>query len=168
MFLLVAIGLVAIVIFAFTSPEGFWSNTITLINVVLAAMLAMNYFEPVAAFFDTGDMLASFTYLLDIIAIWAVFAIAFSLLRFVTDSISRTRVRFRMPVETIGNLVMCAAIAWVMVSFTMTTFHLAPLARTPFQGAFQETPMANNLLGLAPDRMWLGFFQHRTRVALSA
>ena len=29
--------------------EGLWSNAITLVNVVVAAMIATNYFEPLAA-----------------------------------------------------------------------------------------------------------------------
>ena len=32
----------------FLYPEGMWSNAIRLINVILAALLAINYFEPLA------------------------------------------------------------------------------------------------------------------------
>ena len=145
--------------------EGFWSNTITLINVVFAAMIATNYFEQGAKVIE--DFLASYTYLCDFLSIWAIFFIVFTVLRAFTDTISKVRVRFRMPVEHAGRVVMAVWTGWVMVCFICMTLHLAPLARSPFRGAFAKTPEARCFFGLAPDRLWLGFMQSRSRGALS-
>ena len=43
--------------------QGLWSNAITLINTTLAAMVALNYFEPVANLLD--KQFPSYTYLWD-------------------------------------------------------------------------------------------------------
>ena len=56
--------------------------------MLLAMMLAFNYFEPLAAMLD--GMEPSYTYLWDFLALWGLFAISFGLLRVVTDMLSRT------------------------------------------------------------------------------
>ena len=145
--------------------EGMWNNCITLVNVLLAALLAMNYWEPAANFLE-GKM-ASYTYVVDFLALWFVFFLAYILLRGITDALSKTRVKFSPPVETAGSIISVIMIGWIMVCFTLSTLHTAPLARTAIKGSFQAEPMSNNFLGMAPDRMWLGFVQHRSKNAFS-
>ena len=147
--------------------EGFWSNTITLINVVFAALIATNYFEPGAELLEKHVLEETFTYLCDFLAIWTIFFVVFTVLRAFTDTISKVRVRFRMPVEHVGRVVMAVWVGWVMVCFICMTLHLAPLARNSFGGAFAKTPDSACFLGMAPDRLWLGFVQSRSRGALS-
>ena len=77
---------------AMSYNEGMWTNAIRLINVVTAALLAVNYFEPVAQWLD--DWEPSYTYIWDFLALWALFAIFMSILRELTDRISRVQVRF--------------------------------------------------------------------------
>ena len=50
--------------------SGLWSNTITLVNVLTAGLLATNYFEPLADFFEGRN--SSFTYVWDFLAIWLI------------------------------------------------------------------------------------------------
>ena len=52
--------------------EGMWSNAIRLINVVTAALLATNFFEPVAQWLDNWDHAR--TYVWDFLALWGLFA----------------------------------------------------------------------------------------------
>jgi hypothetical protein len=145
--------------------EGLWSNAITLVNITLAVLIAMNYFEPLAAFFDR--FAPDYTYLWDFLAIWGLFALSMGLLRLVTDLISRHRVRFKMPVEHTGRVILAIWVGWIMVGFTIITLHLAPLAAHPFGGGFQKTPTSGNFFGLAPDRLLLAFVQKSSRGALS-
>ena len=77
---------------AFLWNEGMWSNCLTLINVLLAALVAMNYFEPVADFLDEKQ--PSYTYLWDYLSMWFIFFIAFAIARTATGLLSRTRVKF--------------------------------------------------------------------------
>ena len=164
-----ALAIVLILIFlicvAMLWNEGTWSNAITLVNVLLAGLLATNYFEPAASFLE--QRLPQFTYLLDYLAMWGVFFLSFTILRAVTDAISKTQVKFKLPIEQTGRVLTAAAVGWVVVCFTLASLHTAPLARTAFRGGFQAEPMSNNFLGMAPDRMWLGFVQSRSEGALA-
>lgn len=154
-----------IVCIAMLWNEGMWSNCLTLINVLLAAMLAMNYWEPTAEFLDSK--LPSYTFVWDYLAIWLVFGLSYIILRALTDATSKTRVKFITPIEQAGRVISVVAIGWIMVCLTLTALHTAPLARTAVRGGFQAEPMSNNFMGMAPDRMFLGFIQHRSKQALS-
>lgn len=142
--------------------EGMWGNAIRLINVVTAALLATNFFEPVAAWLEgMGDWFASFTYLWDFLALWGLFGVFMILFRLVTNHLSRVKVRFLKIADHIGSAFFAAWIGWVMVCFSMFSLHTAPLARKFMSGAFQAEKRM--FMGLAPDRQWLGFVQKVSR-----
>jgi hypothetical protein len=143
--------------------QGLWSNAIALINMLLAMMLAFNYFEPVAELLERVDR--SYTYLWDFVALWGVFVLSFILLRLLTDLLSRYKVVFDFWVEMAGRSILALWIAWLLVAFICASLHTAPLGPHPL--GFQRSPTAGNFLGLAPDRHWLGFMQSRSRGALS-
>ena len=162
----IVLGLILVVCFAMLFNEGFWSNTLTLINALFASLLAMSYFEPLADFLESKQ--ESYTYVLDFLSMWFIFFLAFALMRAITDELAKKSFAFENAIlEQAGKSVMALAVGWLMISFTLTTLHTAPLARTAFKGGFQAEPMSNNFLGMAPDRMWLGFVQHRSKNALS-
>jgi uncharacterized membrane protein required for colicin V production len=139
--------------FAFVFNEGLWGAAIMFFNVMTAALLATNLFEP-AANWITG-MSPSMAYLADFIALWAIFVISLLLMRVVTDLLSRHRVRFIKIADTIGGMFFAAWIGWIVLQFTMFTLHTAPLSRN-FLG-FQEKPDTRMLFHLGPDRDWLAF-----------
>ncbi len=153
------------IIVAMMWNEGMWSNAISFCNCIFAAMIATNYYEPLAGWLE--EKVPSYTYFCDFLAIWLLFWLAASVLRAITDWISVHQVRFRLPVEMVGKGFFAVATAWVFVCFTCMTIHMAPLARTPFGGGFQQEPLSNHLLGLAPDRMWLAFMHTRSKGALA-
>jgi hypothetical protein len=143
--------------------QGLWSNAITLLNMLLAMMLAFNYFEPLSDMLE--GMEPSFTYLWDFLALWGLFAVSFGLLRVVTGLLSRHRVAFDFWVETVGRSLLAVWIAWLFIGFICATMHTAPLGPHPM--GFQPTPTSGEFLGLAPGRYWLAFMQSRSRGALS-
>jgi hypothetical protein len=143
--------------------EGMWSNAVRLVNVVTAALLATNFFEPLARWMD--DMGSSYTYYWDFLALWLLFVVFSLILRVATDQVSRVKVRFLKVADQIGSWVFAVWIGWVMVCFTMMTLHTAPLARNFLFGGFQ--PEQRMLLGFAPDRQWLGFVQKESLGAFS-
>jgi hypothetical protein len=157
--------IILFIVVAMLFPDGLWSNTLALINVVFSALLATNYFEPLAGFLESKA--PSYTYLWDFFALWLLFFLVYAILSTVTQGISKHRVRFKMPLEMGGRFVMAALIAVAICGFFNLTMHTAPLGRNPVKGGFQKTPLAGNVLGFAPDRMWLGFVQSRSRGALS-
>jgi uncharacterized membrane protein required for colicin V production len=141
--------------------EGMWDNAIRLVNVVVAAVVATACFQIPAA--RLKSLFPSYVYLVDYLAIWSMFCIWFVILRAVTGVLSRFQVRFLKLADQIGGVVFSALVGWVMVCFTLTALHTAPLGKTFFFGAFQTGENDKMFLGfLAPDREWLGFVEKVT------
>jgi hypothetical protein len=151
----ILLALILFICVAMMYNEGMWSNAIRLINVVTAALLATNFFEPVARLLD--EWAPKVTYLWDFAALWGLFALMMAMSRTLTDQISRVKVRFPERVDQVGGVVFALWVGWVMICFSLMTLHTAPLARNFLFGGFQaEQRMVG---GLAPDRQWLGFVQ---------
>lgn len=148
-------ALVFMIIVGWLWREGLWSNVVTLYNVVTAAIIATNYWEPLAGQID--EYMPRATFLADFLSLWLIFVVCFSIFRTVTDRISKVRVRFKLPVEYVGGVVSSILVACVMVSFITMTLHTAPLAINGLGGAFTFDPKAKTVLMFAPDRNWLGF-----------
>ena len=171
-------GLLFIIILicvAFLWNEGLWGNAISLVNVTIAALIATNYFEPLAGFLEgMGNAMASFTYFWDFLSIWMIFVVAMVIMRTTTDFLTKTKVKFKAPVEHAGRAIVALLVGWVMMSFTCMTLHLAPLAERPIGGSFHNATKAdggliidknlpNHFAGiLAPDRFWLAVVQKRS------
>jgi uncharacterized membrane protein required for colicin V production len=139
--------------------EGMWNNAIRLVNVVTAALLATSFYELVATKLDS--YLSSFTFAWDFLALWGVFAVCILVMRELTDRISTVKVRFLNMADQFGGIFFAACIGWVLICFTAMSLHTAPLARNFFFGSFK--PEQRLLMGLAPDRQWLGFAQQVSR-----
>lgn len=133
--------------------EGMWSNAIRLVNLVTAGLLAMNFYEPIARWLE--GMLPSFTFMLDYIVLWGLFAILVVILREVTAYVSQVKVRFLKIADRIGSIVLSVVIGCVMVAFTMAALHTAPLGRSFLYDGFK--PEDKMLMSTAPDRQWLFF-----------
>ena len=60
--------------------EGLWSNLLTLINLVLAGLLAFDLYGPIAVWVDnlTGGQ---YTYALDMVCLWLTFLLFMGLMR---------------------------------------------------------------------------------------
>jgi len=163
MMISIVLILVFVSVFASIMNQGLWSNFINLVNVIVAGLVAMNYFEPVAGFLDKQQ--ASATYIYDFIAIWFIFGATVVILRLATDYMSQVKVKFFMPVDKAGGILMAIWVSWIVVCFTATTLHTAPLSRN-FMG-FQEAPDSKMFFGLQPDRVWMGWVHRESMGALS-
>lgn len=129
--------------------EGLWSSLVMLLNVLLAASVATAWFEWVIGFLE--PRLGSFTYVLDFVVIWGLFAAVLLVAREASDRLSRTKVKLRKPVELFGTPIAAAITAWVVTCFAATTLHTAPVTRD----FVQPDPETRLFFGLAPDRKWL-------------
>jgi hypothetical protein len=155
--LTLSIFIVFAICVAFVFNEGLWGAAVMFINVLLAAMLATNFYEPLADWANKNWPGGSYAYLLDFISIWLIFCVALIVLRILTDALSRHRVRFKKPVDIGGGVFFAAWIGWIMVQFIMFTMHTSPLARNFMDGAFQAEPDSVMFFGLGPDRNWMAF-----------
>lgn len=148
---------------------GLWTNLITIVSMLLSGLVATNYFEPVATYFDrpvvvpSNGALEEFTYFLDFLSWWAIFIVCFAVLRAVTDMMSRVRVKFNFWVEIVGRSITALWIGGIFVCQFAFTLHLAPIE----PNALQNTPDQNMFIGMAPDRAWMAFAQSRSRGALA-
>lgn len=160
MFVSILLVVVCVAVFASLMNQGLWSNTINLINVITSGFVATTYFEPVAGWMDKnfGD---GGTYIYDLFALWILFGVTMVLLRTATDWISQVKVRFFLPVEKVGGLLMAVWTTWIVLCFTTMSLHTAPLSRN-FIG-FQPDPDAKNFFGLGPDRIWLGWVHRESQ-----
>jgi hypothetical protein len=142
--------------------QGLWSAGLSLINILLAAMIATNFYEPIAAAIEGID--SSFTYLLDFTVLWIVFAFTFGILRLFTDIFSKTRVYFDMPVEMAGRSLLAVWAAWLFVCFTAFSLHMAPLNSPTPMGAWKSPDSG---VFFNADRLWLRFMHSRSKGALA-
>jgi len=144
--------------------EGMWSNAVRLVNVITAGLIATNVYQPLTTWLEGRDeSMVTYSYLLDFLVLWLVFALAMGLLRTATDKLSSVKVRFLPIVDRIGSGVFSAWFGWVMVCFTMMSLHTAPLSRE-FLGIQPEQRVEKML---APELLWLGFVQQQSRGALA-
>jgi uncharacterized membrane protein required for colicin V production len=144
--------------------DGLWSNALRLINVVFAALLAMNFYEPVANYATKwSEDFHSFIALIDFLALWTCFVVFVVVFRAVTDSVSKVRVKFLQVVDRPAGIVLSFCTGWVMVGFTLTSLHLSPLSQYPLLGSFRPNEAQNTMFfGLNPDREWLGFTKYES------
>jgi hypothetical protein len=145
--------------------QGLWSGVVTLVNLILAMVIATSFYEPVVTALEGIGALASYTYLLDFVVLWIVFAFAFGILRAFTDGLSKSQVSFPTPFEMVGRSVMALFCGWLMVCFVAFSLHFAPLNSPTPLGAW-TTPAARTLGPVSPDRLWLGFMHSRSKGAL--
>jgi len=161
--------LLLLVIFAATTAglwfQGLWNGLVTLVNMVLAMVIATSFYEPAAAAIE-GFGAQSWTYLLDFVVLWLLFFLAYGILRGITDSLSKERVKFDPPIELGGRSILAAVCGWIMVCFVAFSLHMAPLNSASPLGAW-STPNSKAFGPVAPDRLWLGFMHSRSQGALA-
>jgi uncharacterized membrane protein required for colicin V production len=146
--------------------EGMWGNAIRLIDVVTSALVATNYFEPLANWIEgMGATFKSYSYALDFLSLWVLFAVSMIVLRGITDSVCKVKVRFLKIAEQIGSVAFACLVAGVMVSFATFTMHTAPLSKNFLFGGFQS--QSRMMLGLMPDRAWENFARAVSRGSFS-
>lgn len=138
------------------ASEGLWGSAHTFLCVLIAALLAMNYFEPLAGMLE--GMLGGFRYYADIIALVGLFTAFVFGLRLAAEQISPVFIQLPNTADQIGRWVFAALTGYLTMAFLLTSLHTAPLPRE-FIGF---KPERANFFGMAPDRQWLGFTQYVT------
>ena len=144
----------------FLYPEGMWGNAVRLVNVLVAALLAVCFWEPLAAFLENtaGE---SFSYFWDFIALWALFLVFFLIFRIATSYASRVKVKFMAVVDRVGSEFFAVCLAMVLIAFTLMTLHTAPLKRNFLFGGFD--PDGGNFIGMSPDLVWLKYVNYASK-----
>lgn len=142
--------------YALTS-EGLWGAALAFFNVLFSAVIALNFYEPLAQLLaDNVSAVASFA---DVICLGLLFLVTFVVLKVVTESIAPTMVRFPTPVYHLGRLIFGAGASIIAAAFLLLLFHVAPVDRHIF-GVIDYDYKPPWKFGL--DRKMLAFFQYTT------
>lgn len=136
------------------SMEGAWGAASSFLCVLIAGLLAMNYFEPLALYLTF--FVPAIAEYADFVALVGLFGGLTFGLRELTAWLSPVDIRLPDLFDTIGKWVFSAVTGYVTMAILLTSLHTAPLPRDFFD-FHPETPA---FLGLAPDRQWLGFVQY--------
>jgi hypothetical protein len=140
--------------------EGLWSNTIALVNIFVSGLVAFGFYSPLALYLDE-QLSGPYTYLLDFLCLWLLFVVTMLVCRALTGLASRTRMRFKNPIDPVGGPVVAIVAAWILAAFTMATLHTVPMTQDAFGGKLMhsDSEVESQSALLAPDLGWLRFVQ---------
>ncbi|QDU54972.1 CvpA family protein [Aeoliella mucimassa] len=143
--------------FAMCIDKGLWSNTLSIINILLSGLIAFGTYEPLAKLAADKGM-GEYTFVLDFLFIWAIYVLAFILMhRVASQLLSKTRMRFKNPIDTVGGPLTSAVAGWLMMCLVAATLHAAPFERECFGGALVHQNGDSAITN--PDLAWLSIAQ---------
>ena len=149
---LVVVGIIVYCV----STEGMWGAVQTFLCVLLAALVAMNFFEPLAGFLD--GIVPAYRNYMDVIALVGLFIGLTFALRMGSEHLTPVYIGLPSTLDQLGKWAFGALTGYLTMAFLLAALHTAPLSRE-FMGF---KPERNNFFGMAPDRQWLGFVQYVT------
>ncbi|WP_050986314.1 CvpA family protein [Schlesneria paludicola] len=132
--------------------EGIWGAVETFLCTLLAALIAMNFFEPLAVQLK-AFLPDSYT---DVVALVGLFIGVEFALRLGCENLAPSYIQVIPAVDSLGRWLVGAGTGYLTMAFLLTALHTAPLPRE----FMQFEPERNNFFGGAPDRQWLGFTQY--------
>lgn len=162
MFFYIITGIIFFATLAMMVQQGIWSNLITLMAIVIGGITAFGVHQPLVVMIDERTD-GSYTYLLDFFVLWIVFAAVVGLIKLLAGYLSKNRVNFPDQVDNFGGAALAAFTGYVMMSFTMSTFHAAPLGYDLLSSAYEygdspeaaESAMADKFAPMSPTIAWL-------------
>lgn len=144
--------------------EGLWSNVISLINIIISGLVAFGFYQPITIYLDEMTD-GQYTYLLDFVVIWGLFVITVLVCRAISGFASRTRMRFKHPIDPIGGPLMGELASWVLAAFVMATLHTSPMPKDAFGGGlvYTNSEVDSKFALFNPDLGWLRFVERVTK-----
>jgi uncharacterized membrane protein required for colicin V production len=139
--------------------EGIWSNTLTLINIIISGLVAFGFYSPIVAYLDEDATSGQHTYWLDFAVIWALYAVSMIILKTLMAACSKTRLRFKNPIDTYGGPAIGFVAAWVLAAFTLATLHTSPMPKNQFGGKLVYNDADTASFVMSPDAAWLRFVE---------
>ncbi len=121
--------------FAMSVREGVWNNFITLICIFFAGLISFGSFQPITRFVDE-QLDGEYTYVLDFVILWILFAVTVGLLKAICKSLSPKRVIFHENVDTWLGIWVGLSVASTMLMIVQASLHTAPLQYDMFDGRY--------------------------------
>lgn len=144
---------------AMTVREGIWSNAITLVNIIISGLVAFGFYSAIVVYLDEDVTSGQHTYWLDFAILWALFCATMVIARSLTGAFSKSRLRFKNPIDPVGGPIVGCIAAWVLATFTLATLHTSPMYKDAFSGklVYSDAKTASKIT--QPDAAWLRFFE---------
>lgn len=164
--LVVDVTLVAILglVTYLVAQDGPWNAILTMFAVIFGGLLAMNFFEPLAAF--VGKQIPSQETRADFLCLMGLFALFVFLIRTGLEQLAPSNLELPDLAYKIGQWGFGLLTGYITIAILQTSLHTAPLPRK-FLG-FNPSITPDNrpkpsFFGFcSPDVQWLGFTQHVT------
>jgi len=152
-------GIVVFAGWAMMVREGLWSNAIALVNIILSGLVAFGWYQPLVIYLDEMTD-GNNTYWLDYAIIWALFVATMLVLQTLTRVLSRSRMRFKNPIDPVGGPLMGLIAAWVLATFVLATLHTSPMPKNAFGGKLVKASEVGSASAFSsPDAAWLRFIE---------
>jgi len=126
-------------------------------NMILAGLIAFNFWEPLADLLEPLLARSIFAGHEDAICLAGIFAIAFALLRLVTNTLSGAVIELHPLAQRAGGAFLGLATGYLLSGFLVCVFQTLPW-HEKFWG--YEPDWQNHQSGFPPDRVWLALM-HR-------
>jgi len=153
-------GLIVLIIAWCLIREGLWGAVLLFFEVIVAGLLAMNFFEPLAALMQ--DNLAFMAGYEDGVALLVVFGLTVFIFREADGMFWPNMVRFPGIVHRAGAVVFGVLTGLAVSGFLLCAFQTLPVP-SDFMGYDSERKM---VAGVGLDRYWLAFSQRMSQKAL--
>lgn len=115
----------------FLYRDGMWGNAVRCVCAFMAAILATNFFEPVARILE-DSFGPKLTYFYDFVSFWLIFIATFLILHILTCYAAHVKVRFNQYLDIGGSVVFSLIIGILVWNMFLFSLHLAPLGTKPF------------------------------------
>jgi hypothetical protein len=143
------------------TSEGLWGAALVFFNVLFAAMISFNFYEPLARLLDSTGINWGFS---DTLCMLGLFCVALTALRLTTETVAPVMVKFPTAVYHAGRLVFGLGGAAVTMAVVLLAFHAAPVHKEIFGSMDHKS---KSPFGLGLDHLWLSFFQYETGAVFS-
>jgi hypothetical protein len=148
---------------AMTVREGIWSNTLTLVNTIISGLVAFGFFSPIVTYLDQEPVTeGQHTYWLDFCVVWALFCATMVIARSLTAACSKTRLRFKNPIDPVGGPIVGCLVAWVMATIILSTLHMSPMPKDAFNNKLVYDANSASIMS-QPDLAWLRFVERMSK-----
>lgn len=154
------IAIVAVIFiagWAMTVREGLWHNLVLLCNIALSAIIAFGFYQPLTVMADEATD-GEYTYVLDLLVFWGLFAITITLLKTLGTTLSKVKVKFLHPLEQYGGPAVGMLCGLALAAVAAMSIHMASLPKDTMGGAvLHEDGAADSpsLISTSPDLAFL-------------
>ena len=140
--------------------EGIFTAFTMLVNVMLAGLIAFNFWEPLADLLDSSLRDSFLDGYQDLFLLIALFCVSLGLLRAATNNLANKQIAFPAVLQQFG-----AAGIGLLIGYLVTGFLLCALQTLPWHRNFMDFEPRSRNEGemrriLPPDRVWLALMHY--------